>query len=390
MAKGSGFTGGRSSGVPRGAWRASASSSSRPSAISRMWSEPATARQIAALKANGNFDGKYFSKGRAGQVIGQSVRNERPARAASTESVRRAFNLLNDAVPEQRISQPQPQSLTPALSEREAAHEVALATTEDQFVVLEEGIPMSQLVPVPVRNIEAGSSIASVVPLTASVTPDATPFAYVPELVATLLTPLVATTDPSQVRALEKALTIAKGVLAKSLTRARNDLVGVLRDAPSGAFASPEAKADEILWNACSADLEHQLIKVTQSAKGKSQPSKVIDELLAQVHHRVELALIEAQDMVEISKIQAALPPAPKRGYEPCWGEITGVKPFGAFVLLPSGESGLLHVSELQRLNGGRRVEDAAILVNVGQSVYVRVTGKNEKGQLSFALVSEA
>jgi predicted RNA-binding protein with RPS1 domain len=100
--------------------------------------------------------------------------------------------------------------------------------------------------------------------------------------------------------------------------------------------------------------------------------------------------MIEATDMVEIAKIQAALPPAPARGYEPCWADVTGVKPFGAFILLPSGESGLLHVSEMHGLNGGRRVEDASLVVNVGQSVYVKVTGKNEKGQLNFALVSEA
>ncbi|MFD1506075.1 S1 RNA-binding domain-containing protein [Georgenia yuyongxinii] len=247
---------------------------------------------------------------------------------------------------------------------------------------------MSQLSPV--RSVAHENSIASVAALSASIAAGSTPFAYVPELVTTLLPPLVESSDPSQVRALEKALTVAKGTLAKSLARARNELVGILREAPSGVFASPKAKADEVLWLACSADLEQQLMHATQSRRGKTQPSKVIDEMLAQVRHRVDLALIEAQDMVEIAKIQAALSPAPARGYEPCWGEVTGVKPFGAFVLLPSGESGLLHVSELHPLNGGRRVDDAALLVNVGQSIYVRVTGKNEKGQLSFAPVSEA
>jgi len=209
------------------------------------------------------------------------------------------------------------------------------------------------------------------------------------ELVNTLLQPLVESTPPAQIRALEKALTIAKGTLAKSLTHARNELIGILRGAPSGVIASPEARADEILWSACSADLEQELMVATRTRRGRSHPSKVIDEMLAQVRHRIELAMIEASDMVEVAKIQAALPPASARGYEPCWGEVTGVKQFGAFILLPSGESGLLHVSEMQGLNGGRRVEDASLVVNVGQSVYVKVTGKNEKGKLSFALVSE-
>lgn len=37
------------------------------------WSRPATGRQIAALKARGNYDGKYYSMGRASQVIGKSA-----------------------------------------------------------------------------------------------------------------------------------------------------------------------------------------------------------------------------------------------------------------------------------------------------------------------------
>lgn len=61
-------------GRPAGGSGRPANSSSRGSSNSRMWSQPATARQLAALKANGNHDGKFYSKGRAGQTIGDSVR----------------------------------------------------------------------------------------------------------------------------------------------------------------------------------------------------------------------------------------------------------------------------------------------------------------------------
>lgn len=37
------------------------------------WSRPATGRQIAALKANGAYDGKYYSMGRASKAIGTST-----------------------------------------------------------------------------------------------------------------------------------------------------------------------------------------------------------------------------------------------------------------------------------------------------------------------------
>ena len=387
MAKGHRSGGGRSGGAASG----SCTSSVTPASVSpnsRMWSQPATSKQIAALKGPGNFDGKYYSRGRAGQTIGQSVRSAGATTGSLTQSLGKKLHPLNDEMLDHLTFQQHVTPLAAIASTPEAADEVAAATTPDHIVVLEEGTTMSQLVPV--RGIAPDHTVASVVNLASSSRTDATPFSYVPELVTTLLKPLVATSDPSQVRALEKALTIAKGTLAKEMTRARNTLVGILREAPSGVLASPEAGAEEILWNACSADLEQQLMKATHQAKGRTHPSKVIDELLAQVRHRVELAIIEANDIVEIAKIQTALPPAPTRGYEPCWGEVTGVKPFGAFVLLPSGESGLLHVSELHPLHQGRRVEDATCVVNVGQSVYVRVTGKNEKGQLSFALMSEA
>lgn len=39
---------------------------------SARWSRPATGRQIAALKAHGNYDGKYYSMGSASQAIGRS------------------------------------------------------------------------------------------------------------------------------------------------------------------------------------------------------------------------------------------------------------------------------------------------------------------------------
>ena len=50
----------------------------RQSSSSR-WSRPATGKQIAALKSQGNYDGKYFSMGRASQTIGRSIAGGSPA-----------------------------------------------------------------------------------------------------------------------------------------------------------------------------------------------------------------------------------------------------------------------------------------------------------------------
>lgn len=55
----------------------------RRSSSSR-WSRPATGKQIAALKAHGNYDGKYYSIGRASQAIGGSSARGRSSSGSSS------------------------------------------------------------------------------------------------------------------------------------------------------------------------------------------------------------------------------------------------------------------------------------------------------------------
>lgn len=44
---------------------------------SAMWGRPASGKHISALKSHSNYDGKYYSAGRAGETIGKSVRKEK-------------------------------------------------------------------------------------------------------------------------------------------------------------------------------------------------------------------------------------------------------------------------------------------------------------------------
>lgn len=55
----------------------------RRSSSSR-WSRPATGKQIAALKAHGDYDGKYYSMGRASQAIGGSSTGGRRSSSGSS------------------------------------------------------------------------------------------------------------------------------------------------------------------------------------------------------------------------------------------------------------------------------------------------------------------
>ncbi len=62
-------------------------------------------------------------------------------------------------------------------------------------------------------------------------------------------------------------------------------------------------------------------------------------------------------------------------------GRVTGVTKFGAFVSLPEGKSGLVHISEI----ANSYVSDVNEYVSVGQSVKVKVMGINE-GKINLSM----
>src|SRR5699024_12001695 len=68
-----------------------------------------------------------------------------------------------------------------------------------------------------------------------------------------------------------------------------------------------------------------------------------------------------------------ANPQVPEVG-ERYLGTVVKTMSFGAFVSLTPGKDGLLHISELRKLNDGKRVEDVDDVVGVGQKVQVEIT----------------
>ncbi len=68
-------------------------------------------------------------------------------------------------------------------------------------------------------------------------------------------------------------------------------------------------------------------------------------------------------------------------------GKVSGVTKFGAFVNLPGGKSGLVHISEI----ANTFVSDVAQYVSVGQTVKVKVIGINgDKINLSIKRAEES
>lgn len=63
--------------------------------------------------------------------------------------------------------------------------------------------------------------------------------------------------------------------------------------------------------------------------------------------------------------------------------------PFGAFVSLMPGKDGLLHISKLRALAGGKRVEDPEDVLSVGQKLQVEISEIDDRGKLSLIPVIE-
>lgn len=63
-------------------------------------------------------------------------------------------------------------------------------------------------------------------------------------------------------------------------------------------------------------------------------------------------------------------------------GKVTGITKFGAFVALPDGKSGLVHISEIS--NGF--VSDIRSCLSDGQEVKVKVVSVDEKGRINLSI----
>ncbi|QWC85360.1 polyribonucleotide nucleotidyltransferase [Nocardioidaceae bacterium] len=96
----------------------------------------------------------------------------------------------------------------------------------------------------------------------------------------------------------------------------------------------------------------------------------------------------EAADAARNAVNQIANPTMPEVG-ERYLGTVVKTTNFGAFVSLMPGKDGLLHISKLRALAGGKRVENVEDVVSVGQKVQVEIAEVDDRGKLSLAPVVE-
>jgi polyribonucleotide nucleotidyltransferase len=81
-------------------------------------------------------------------------------------------------------------------------------------------------------------------------------------------------------------------------------------------------------------------------------------------------------------------PPTPEVGatYP---GRVVNIAKFGAFISIMPGRDGLLHISKMSPLNGGKRIGQVEDVVELGQALEVKVDDIDPQGKVSLSLAGE-
>jgi polyribonucleotide nucleotidyltransferase len=85
---------------------------------------------------------------------------------------------------------------------------------------------------------------------------------------------------------------------------------------------------------------------------------------------------------------QIANPQMPEIG-ERYLGTVVKTATFGAFISLMPGKDGLLHISKLRGLAGGKRVDNVDDVVKIGQKILVEISEIDQRGKLSLSPVED-
>ena len=70
-------------------------------------------------------------------------------------------------------------------------------------------------------------------------------------------------------------------------------------------------------------------------------------------------------------------------------GTVVKLAAFGAFISLLPGKDGLLHISQIRKMHGGKRIENLEEVMKVGDKVQVEIAEIDPKGKLSLVPVVE-
>jgi len=184
-------------------------------------------------------------------------------------------------------------------------------------------------------------------------------------------------------------------VLAKALHQAKEARLAIL-DVITSTIAAPRAEVAAVAPKIVSIEIPIDKIGEVIGPKGKvinTLQQETGADIAVDDDGVVGTVTIGAKDgrAVEEAKRRISLildPPTAEVGavYQ---GRIVNIAKFGAFVSILPGRDGLLHISKMSPLNGGKRIGQVEDVVELGQAIEVKVDDIDPQGKVSLSLAGE-
>ncbi len=184
---------------------------------------------------------------------------------------------------------------------------------------------------------------------------------------------------------------IPASVLAAALQQARDARLTIL-DVMSEAIAEPD-EMSPLAPRIITLNIPVDQIGAVIGPKGKTI-NQIQDDSGAEIGIEDDGTIfIGAADGESAEAARSAInaianPTMPEVG-ERYLGTVVKTTTFGAFVSLLPGKDGLVHISKLRVLAGGKRVESVDDVVEVGQKIQVEITEIDDRGKLALTPVVE-
>jgi len=182
---------------------------------------------------------------------------------------------------------------------------------------------------------------------------------------------------------------IPASVLAGALTQARDARLHIL-DVMAEAIDTPD-EMSEFAPRVISVTVPVDKIGEVIGPKGK-MINQIQDETGAQISIEDDGTIyIGATDGPSADAARAMInaianPTMPEVG-ERFMGTVVKTTTFGAFVSLLPGKDGLLHISEVRKLVGGKRIDSVDDVLKIGQKIQVELKEIDPRGKLSLGAV---
>ena len=183
---------------------------------------------------------------------------------------------------------------------------------------------------------------------------------------------------------------IPASVLAGALTQAREARMAIL-DVMGEAIDAPD-EMSEFAPRIITVKVPVDKIGEVIGPKGK-MINQIQDDTGADISIEDDgTVFIGAADGPSAEAARAAInaianPQMPEVG-ERFMGTVVKTTTFGAFISLLPGKDGLLHISEVRKLVGGKRIDSVDDVLKVGQKIQVELKEIDPRGKLSLAAVT--